>query len=97
MISCCNSQAEWMERAKQNDASQYASNQGESDAGSRTPRRSSGKWFTQVLHSPNEENAHPVTKYQNTEKTAVCHINLVVNAPQIAMPGVRVRARTLIH
>ena len=42
-------------------------------------------------------NTHPVTKYQRTEKTAVCHINLVVNEPQIAMQGVTVRAKTLIH
>jgi hypothetical protein len=102
MISRCNSQAEWMERVKtkiNNDGSQYASNQvvrcGQQadEANERKVVHESGS----VLHSPNEKNAYPVTKYQNTEKTAVCHINRVVNAPQIAMPGVRVRARTLIH
>lgn len=41
--------------------------------------------------------AHPVTKYQSTANTPVCHLRVVVYAPQIAMAGVTVIAITLIH
>ena len=69
----------------------------ETNAGEQTAEASKRKVVASVPHSPNEKNAYPVTKYQNTEMTAVRHTDLVVNAPQIAMPCVRVRARTLIH